>query len=105
MPDVIKTGKKSELPAWSPQRPRMFFLHIPKTAGMSLRLFFSNQYPVSEILPANDWVQLLQVPTEYFEEYRLYQGHFSIGMLDLLPSARVGHIGIYREPRTLQAIE
>ncbi len=27
------------------------------------------------------------------------------GMLDLLPSARVGHIGIYREPRTLQAVE
>jgi uracil phosphoribosyltransferase len=27
------------------------------------------------------------------------------GMIDLLPSARVGHIGIYREPRTLQAIE
>ena len=27
------------------------------------------------------------------------------GMLDLLPSARVGHIGIYREPRTLEAIE
>jgi uracil phosphoribosyltransferase len=27
------------------------------------------------------------------------------GMLDLLPSARVGHIGIYREPKTLQAIE
>src|SRR5437763_14886283 len=27
------------------------------------------------------------------------------GMLDLLPSARVGHIGIYRYPRTLQAIE
>src|SRR5947208_7347680 len=27
------------------------------------------------------------------------------GMLDLLPSARVGHIGIYRDPRPLQAIE
>jgi uracil phosphoribosyltransferase len=27
------------------------------------------------------------------------------GMLDLLPLARVGHIGIYRDPRTLQAIE
>jgi len=27
------------------------------------------------------------------------------GMLDLMPSARVGHIGIYREPRTLQAVE
>ncbi|HEX3953728.1 MAG TPA: uracil phosphoribosyltransferase [Stellaceae bacterium] len=27
------------------------------------------------------------------------------GLLDLVPSARVGHIGIYRDPRTLQAIE
>jgi uracil phosphoribosyltransferase len=27
------------------------------------------------------------------------------GMIDLLPSARIGHIGIYRQPRTLQAIE
>jgi uracil phosphoribosyltransferase len=27
------------------------------------------------------------------------------GMIDLLPSARVGHIGIYREPRTLEAVE
>jgi uracil phosphoribosyltransferase len=30
---------------------------------------------------------------------------FLDGMLDLVPSARVGHIGIYREPQTLQAIE
>jgi uracil phosphoribosyltransferase len=27
------------------------------------------------------------------------------GMLELLPSARVGHIGLYRDPRTLQAVE
>lgn len=27
------------------------------------------------------------------------------GMLELLPSARVGHIGIYREPKTLVAVE
>ena len=27
------------------------------------------------------------------------------GMLDLLPSARVGHIGLYRDPATLEAIE
>ena len=27
------------------------------------------------------------------------------GMLDLVPSARVGHIGLYREPRTLHAVE
>jgi uracil phosphoribosyltransferase len=27
------------------------------------------------------------------------------GMLDLVPSARVGHVGIYRDPDTLQAVE
>jgi uracil phosphoribosyltransferase len=27
------------------------------------------------------------------------------GMLDLVPSARVGHIGLYRDPRTLAAVE
>lgn len=27
------------------------------------------------------------------------------GMLDLLPSARVGHIGLYRDPKTMKAVE
>jgi uracil phosphoribosyltransferase len=27
------------------------------------------------------------------------------GMLDLIPSARVGHIGLYRDPETLVAVE
>lgn len=27
------------------------------------------------------------------------------GLLELVPSARVGHVGLYREPRTLQAIQ
>jgi uracil phosphoribosyltransferase len=27
------------------------------------------------------------------------------GLLDLVPAARVGHVGIYRQPRTLEAVE
>ena len=27
------------------------------------------------------------------------------GMLELIPSARVGHIGLYRDPETLEAVE
>ena len=27
------------------------------------------------------------------------------GMLDLMPSARIGHIGLYRDPQTLQPVE
>jgi uracil phosphoribosyltransferase len=30
---------------------------------------------------------------------------FLDGMLDLVPSARVAHIGLYRDPQTLQAVE
>ena len=30
---------------------------------------------------------------------------FVDAMLDLIPSARVGHIGLYRDPRTLEAVE
>src|SRR3974377_1254861 len=30
---------------------------------------------------------------------------FVDGMLDLVPTARVAHIGLYREPRTLVAVE
>jgi uracil phosphoribosyltransferase len=30
---------------------------------------------------------------------------FLDGMLDLMPSARVAHVGLYRDPETLQAIE
>ena len=30
---------------------------------------------------------------------------FLDGMLDLVPSARVAHIGLYREPKTLEAVE
>lgn len=32
-------------------------------------------------------------------------GGFLEGMLDLVPSARVAHIGLYRDPQTLEAIE
>lgn len=27
------------------------------------------------------------------------------GMLDVIPSARVGHVGLYRDPKTLEAVE
>ena len=35
---------------WAPPRPRLFFMHLPKTAGMALRLFLGNQYPLERIM-------------------------------------------------------
>ena len=71
---------------WAPSRPRLFFMHLPKTAGMALRLFLGNQYPVEQIMPANDWRQLLSVDAAQLGRYDLFQGHFACGLLDLLPA-------------------
>lgn len=82
---------------WAPQRPRIFFMHIPKTAGMTLRGFLGNQYPVAQILPATDWISLLSFEGGELDRYRLFQGHFSCGIFDLLPPD-VRPIVFLREP-------
>jgi hypothetical protein len=82
---------------WSPPRPRLFFMHLPKTAGMALRLFLGNQYPVDRIMPANDWRELLSVEPADLADYDLFQGHFSCGLMDLLP-ADIEPIVFLRDP-------
>src|SRR5438477_7867847 len=82
---------------WSPPRPRLFFMHLPKTAGMALRLFLGNQYPVDRIMPANDWRELLSVEIADLDRYSLFQGHFSCGLMDLLPPD-IAPIVFLREP-------
>ena len=72
-------------------------MHLPKTAGMALRLFLGNQYPLDRIMPANDWRELLAVDVADLKKYDLFQGHFSCGLMDLLP-ADVMPIVFLREP-------
>jgi hypothetical protein len=74
---------------WAPPRPRLFFMHLPKTAGMALRLFLGNQYPLERIMPANDWRELLAVDVADLKKYDLFQGHFSCGLMDLLPCTAI----------------
>jgi len=82
---------------WAPPRPRIFYLHIPKTAGMALRRFLSNQYPVAQIMPATDWPPFLEIDRGEIDQYRLFQGHFTCGIFDLLPKD-VRPIVFLREP-------
>jgi hypothetical protein len=82
---------------WAPARPRLFFMHLPKTAGMALRVFLGNQYPLDRVMPANDWRELLSIELTDLKKYDLFQGHFSCGLLDLLP-ADVTPITFLREP-------
>jgi hypothetical protein len=58
------------------RRAPLFFMHIPKTAGMSIRLYLQNQYPAADIMPARDWHEVLRsghLPSAF----RLAAGHFA----------------------------
>ncbi len=83
--------------SWAPPRPPIFFLHLPKTAGMTVRLFLENQYPVDRMLPASDWRELVSADLARINDYRLFQGHFTPGLLDLLP-AEIMSVVFLREP-------
>ncbi|TMJ58910.1 MAG: hypothetical protein E6G81_10150 [Alphaproteobacteria bacterium] len=64
---------------------------------MALRLFLGNQYPLDRIMPASNWRELLFLELTDLKRYDLFQGHFSCGLLDLLP-ADVTPITFLREP-------
>jgi hypothetical protein len=64
-------------------RSRAFFLHIPKTAGTTLRVFLKNQYPAELVCPIEGWKDLLSVPD--YSQYRLFLGHFSANFQKFLP--------------------
>ena len=64
---------------------RLLFLHVPKTAGRSMRLYLRNQYPADEVFPPDSWQQAVAHPHP-LAKYRLYQGHFRANFRARLPS-------------------
>jgi hypothetical protein len=65
-------------------RARAFFLHIPKTAGTTLRVFLRNQYPSELVCPVEGWDDIRSVSD--FTQYRLFLGHFSANFVKFLPA-------------------
>jgi hypothetical protein len=92
--DVFQTGTRGPL----------FFMHIPKTARMSMRQYLSDQYHPHEICPAERWHDLLDGGRDV-ASYRLVRGHFRYNMRELVaPDARM--LVVLREPlrRTVSAL-
>lgn len=86
-------------------REPLFFMHVPKTAGMSMRLFLRNQYHIRDVCPATRWQELLGCLDD-IERYRLFQGHFRYNLRELLaPNTKV--LVLLREPlrRTVSALQ
>jgi hypothetical protein len=85
-------------------REPLFFMHIPKTAGMSMRLYLSGQYQTHDVCPAVRWHGLLNSERD-LTTYRLVQGHFRYNLRELLPH-NVRTLVLLRDPirRTVSAL-
>ncbi|MDD5579627.1 MAG: hypothetical protein PHY16_10145 [Methylobacter sp.] len=78
------------------QQPRYFFSHIPKTGGMTLRLFLENQFFKNEVCPYKDWRHFPLAHSGDLMPYSLFAGHFIFDMARFLPDAY--SIVFFREP-------
>jgi hypothetical protein len=78
-------------------------MHIPKTAGSSVRIFLENQYAAGDIFPAEGWAGSFSTIKDV-SKYLLVRGHFAFNMSQALPDAKI--LTILRDPllRTVSAL-
>lgn len=75
---------------------QVFFLHLPKTAGISLRHLIGDGVPPERICPVTDW-QGLKTLTRPLADYNLIMGHIHYAVVpQLRRGARV--VTFLREP-------
>ena len=65
------------------QRP-IVFLHLPKTAGQSIRIFLNNAFPKRSMFPGQVDHHLAMHSRSDLRKYDLFCGHFSWSALDCL---------------------
>ena len=75
---------------------QFFFLHIPKTAGMSFTAFLCDQFQQSEILSGAYWETIRKRPLSELEKYRLITGHIGYELAFHLNNPFV--VAIFRNP-------
>jgi hypothetical protein len=67
----------------------VYLLHIPKTAGTSLRVLLENYFDANEICPAYTIYEALTIPESDLGKYRFYRGHMGYGLVTLLESSNI----------------
>lgn len=62
----------------------LYYLHIPKTAGLSLSSYIESQFAPEEICPVQLFSDLIGTPRESLLNYQLYRGHLLYGLAGYL---------------------
>jgi hypothetical protein len=75
----------------------LYFLHIPKTAGVSLHRAIEAAFPAESICPHWLWDQLVTVPADRLRSYRVFRGHFH-GDLERFLERRLRIFTLLRDP-------
>lgn len=80
------------------RKPRICFVHIPKTAGTSITSCLQNFYSPKQIAPGNTMLDYKKLSKEELKKYLLYKGHIYYSFAkENLPSDTI-YITIIREP-------
>lgn len=75
---------------------QFFFLHVPKTAGMSFTAFLCDHFDPSETLVGAYWETIRKHPISELSKYRLITGHIGYELTFQLTNPFV--IAIFRHP-------
>jgi len=62
----------------------VYFLHIPKTGGTTLRQFLEDQFHYDFILRPETWSELLKSKKTDLNNFRFIRGHFGISLNQIL---------------------
>lgn len=104
METAPKTGERNATPLWIAVRERLLFLHVPKTAGMSMRVYLRNQYLPHEVFPPTNWAEAAKFGHP-LQDFRLYSGHYRVNFARKVPPG-TRTLVVLREPvsRLLSAL-
>jgi hypothetical protein len=83
-----------------PSQPLVIFLHVPKTAGSTLRRIIERQHDASMILPLYEsdfGEELAAIPPQELDRLRIVMGHFYFGAHAYLSRAST-YITLLRDP-------
>lgn len=64
---------------------QLFFLHIPKTGGLTLRGILSRYFTRQQVCSANGLGSLLKMSDEEIGRYRYFRGHIPYNATQLMP--------------------